>query len=166
MLRRLLSFIKFLIFSTNQYGVHSPFVYSYLTQCLYKKLDLKLSKSRAILFKSIPYFEIRSVSLHPEDIDLKTILMANFPLLKYNTGTDEISYLDCSKINLSLVAIEEKTKIHDIIILDHIRNTNETFKAWEKLCQKPWVSVSIDFYFGGILFLYKTQEKQHFRIRV
>ncbi|MEP6260319.1 MAG: class I SAM-dependent methyltransferase [Gillisia sp.] len=33
----LLAYIKFLFRSTNQHGVHSPFVYNLLTQCLYKK---------------------------------------------------------------------------------------------------------------------------------
>lgn len=33
----LLAYIKFLFRSTNQHGVHSPFAYNLLTQCLYKK---------------------------------------------------------------------------------------------------------------------------------
>ncbi|UJH92554.1 hypothetical protein LZ575_08765 [Antarcticibacterium sp. 1MA-6-2] len=33
----LFSYIKFLWHSTNEHGVHSPFVFSLLTECLYKK---------------------------------------------------------------------------------------------------------------------------------
>lgn len=36
-MHQFLSYIKFLIKSTNQHGVHSPFVYHLLTKCLYKK---------------------------------------------------------------------------------------------------------------------------------
>ncbi|MEZ7917698.1 MAG: class I SAM-dependent methyltransferase, partial [Patiriisocius sp.] len=35
MLYTLKSYIKFLLKSTNEHGVHSPFVYSLLTKCIY-----------------------------------------------------------------------------------------------------------------------------------
>ncbi|PCH50533.1 MAG: methyltransferase [Flavobacteriaceae bacterium] len=34
------SFISFLLKSTNQHGVHSPFVYNLVTKCFYKKTDV------------------------------------------------------------------------------------------------------------------------------
>ncbi|WP_225035540.1 O-methyltransferase [Winogradskyella sp. SM1960] len=34
---QLKSYIKFLITSTNQHGVHSPFIYNFVTKCLYSK---------------------------------------------------------------------------------------------------------------------------------
>ncbi|MFD1064131.1 O-methyltransferase [Winogradskyella litorisediminis] len=34
---QILSYIKFLLNSTNQHGVHSPFVYNFVTKCLYDK---------------------------------------------------------------------------------------------------------------------------------
>lgn len=35
------SFILFLLKSTNQHGIHSPFVYNLVTQCFYKKSNLQ-----------------------------------------------------------------------------------------------------------------------------
>lgn len=34
---RIISYFSFWMRSTNQHGVHSPFVYSMVTQCFYKK---------------------------------------------------------------------------------------------------------------------------------
>ena len=36
---QILSYIKFLFSSTNQHGVHSPFVYNFVTKCLYNKAN-------------------------------------------------------------------------------------------------------------------------------
>ncbi|MBT8245971.1 MAG: class I SAM-dependent methyltransferase [Winogradskyella sp.] len=35
---QLIAYIKFLLKSTNQHGVHSPFVYNFITKCLYNKI--------------------------------------------------------------------------------------------------------------------------------
>jgi len=44
MLYQIKSYIKFLIKSTNQHGVHSPFVYQLVTQCFYDKTNYKAYK--------------------------------------------------------------------------------------------------------------------------
>ena len=37
-----LEYLKFFLKSSNQHGVHSPFVYDFTTKCLYKKTDPNL----------------------------------------------------------------------------------------------------------------------------
>ena len=38
---QIIAYIKFLLKSTNQHGVHSPFVYDFITKCLYDKTKYK-----------------------------------------------------------------------------------------------------------------------------
>jgi predicted O-methyltransferase YrrM len=49
-LHQIIAYIKFLLKSTNQHGVHSPFVYSLLTECLYKK-DKKYRFAKLVAFR-------------------------------------------------------------------------------------------------------------------
>jgi len=37
LITKIRTYIKFLLKSTNQHGIHSPFVYEFITKCLYKK---------------------------------------------------------------------------------------------------------------------------------
>ena len=39
MLHSIVSYLKFLMRSTNQHGVHSPFVYNLITACFYDKTN-------------------------------------------------------------------------------------------------------------------------------
>ena len=49
-----LQYFKFLLHSRNQHGVHSPFVYRLVTQCLYAKLDaVSLASYRKIQKESL-----------------------------------------------------------------------------------------------------------------
>jgi predicted O-methyltransferase YrrM len=60
---RIASFIKFLSSSTNQYGIHSPFIYQFLIKCLYKKLpkgDLKtLKHNRNVVLNRQDYINVK-----------------------------------------------------------------------------------------------------------
>lgn len=53
---QIIAYIKFLLSSTNQHGVHSPFVYNFVTKCLYEKTKFsdyqKLNEYRTNLLNS------------------------------------------------------------------------------------------------------------------
>ena len=62
MLYQIKSYVKFLLRSTNQHGVHSPFVYDLITKCFYDKSNFQeyeiLKKYRKGLLQSQESIEI------------------------------------------------------------------------------------------------------------
>ncbi len=71
---RVTSFIKFLWYSTNQYGIHSPFIYQFLIKCLYKGIPksqlnaLKHNREFILSSKTVP--EIKAPG--QESVQLKS----------------------------------------------------------------------------------------------
>ena len=52
-MHQIIAFIKFLLKSSNQHGVHSPFVYNLLTKCLYKKEEKPAFKTIRSYLKAV-----------------------------------------------------------------------------------------------------------------
>ena len=59
---QIIAYIKFLLRSTNQHGIHSPFIYNFVTKCLYDKVKYaaykQLKNYRNILKSSKTVLEI------------------------------------------------------------------------------------------------------------
>ena len=51
------------------------------------------------------------------------------------------------------------------IIVQHIRKTKDSFDTWTRLITLSSITVSIDLYSLGLLFIRKEQTKQHFVVR-
>ena len=63
---QILSYIKFLLKSNNQHGIHSPFVYDLITKCFYdrskKESYSKLKDYKNSLLKSNHTIDVTAVS--------------------------------------------------------------------------------------------------------
>ncbi|SDR85474.1 hypothetical protein SAMN05216503_1165 [Polaribacter sp. KT25b] len=164
MFYKTISRLKFLLRATNQHGVHSPFVYDFVTKGLYKKenkvLDFKeysalkkLSKKEKKVFsKIVSYFKIDEIYS-----DFKTFSSNsdnNFKILFINL----IGKIKISELN----TLNSK----HIIVVHGIYQQKETTLKWRKIIKNKKATVSIDLYYFGLIFFRKEQVKEHFNIRV
>lgn len=161
----LIQYIKHLLTATNQHGVHSPFVYDYLTKCLYSKPKYKASKSENVLLKSIPYFSIERFKSSSTDSRIENRILKEFGLKAAQQAPFDFIYLD--NLAEDILSIY-KDKIHNdsMILVENIHRTKDTTSLWEVLKQNEMVTASIDMFHCGVLFFRKEQVKEHFKVRI
>lgn len=72
---QILAYIKFLTKATNQHGVHSPFVYNFVTKCLYYKTKFndyeKLNQYRTDLLNSDSLLQVIDLGEGSKKLDTK-----------------------------------------------------------------------------------------------
>ncbi|WP_405566099.1 hypothetical protein [Polaribacter sp. Asnod6-C07] len=157
------SYLKFLLKSTNQHGVHSPFVFDFVTKGLYQKINKTINfdkyselksltkKQRKILSKILIYFKINKISF---DISSFIEKSENYKILYIKNST----YLK----NIDLKNLTSK----HIILVDGIYQTKKTEQEWQNIIKKNDLTVSINLFYWGLIFIRKEQAKEDFRIRV
>ncbi len=161
---QILNYIKYWFRATNQHGVHSPFVYNFVTKGLYSKsikdnsepinfTDYGLTKKeKKVLKKILDYFQI--------ELNLKENINQSFYLDKQ---CNKLYYNGLKKIKL---LPSENLKDIEFIIYRGIYTDKVNQEKWKKLCAIPQATVTIDLFYFGLLFFRKEQRKEHFVIRV
>lgn len=166
MLSRLLLYLKFLMRSTNHHGVHSPFVYKYITQAIYSKSNMSSSKSTNVLLKSIDYFGYQAIALQGNQ-ELQPLVHSTFPNLKQSTKSIDLVFSkDLNAQGLHQLLASGVIHNDSMIFLDALYQSPGKLEDWNTLIELPLVTVSIDMFHCGVIFVRKEQEKEHFTIRI
>ncbi len=164
MLFKTISYIKFLLRSSNQHGVHSPFVYNFITKGLYKKGNKNLilneyselqnlsKKEQKVFSKIIAYFKIDQ--LYFEVKALNKSEDKEYKIIYFNT----IEKIQSSELNTF------NTK--GILVIHGIHQQKKTALKWQEIIRNKEATVTIDLYYFGLIFFRKEQVKEHFNIRV
>lgn len=157
------SYLQFLLKSTNQHSVHSPFVYNYITKGLYqaeKHRDVT-NKTNRWLLQSLRYFKPNSVCISDQTL-----------LSVFNNQPIE----NTLKLSATDLIFERHTLENQKRILLTINNMNSSQllliaaynypKAFfDQLRKNPEITLVVDFYYGCLLSKRIEQPKQNFFIR-
>ncbi|WP_438710016.1 hypothetical protein ACSTS3_11715 [Aquimarina muelleri] len=179
------AYLKFFLKSTNQHGVHSPFVYDLVTKCFYKRRKRKeyvslrqiynsknkVSYSTAkLLYKTITYFAIKkALILQDSSQSISTILSLNNSITIATTpnGVFDMIYADIDALEKSSTLENLFSYMHNdtVLIFNSIYNNITNITLWEEIKQHPKVTVTIDVFRLGFVFIRKEQAKENFSIR-
>ncbi|WP_148307503.1 hypothetical protein [Cellulophaga baltica] len=160
----MLRYLSFLFSSTNQHGVHSPFVYTLVTKGLYKKDKYTSIKSLNTALKLLDYFKISEINLKDQNETFKALITEKFPNIGLDNNSESFIYLD----NLSdknVLFLKELERFNNDTLI-YINNINKNYAHWQALITLEKIKVSIDTFHGGILFFRREQVKEHFKIRI
>ena len=162
---RFISHIKFLLTSNNQHGIHSPFVYDYITKCLYQKKELKLPATLKVLIKSIAYFKYDSILLIGDFKTSEEIIKQHYATISIIENSADL--IVCNISDLSDTNLDINNLSNDcMLLLDNIHTNRKNLETWKHLTKSNHVRVSIDMFYCGALFLRKEQVKEDFKIRI
>ncbi len=168
MLSGLFKYLKFLINSSNQHGVHSPFVYNFITRSIYTKTRYKGNKVLDVLLKSVDYFEAKVILLPKEDIVLKNLIQQNSPKMAFQGKPYDIIYLEHPNEISQHEFSPSKNRIHNesMLLINSIHKNKKMETYWENIKHWEHVTVTLDFFYCGVVFFRKEQAEEHFKIRI
>jgi hypothetical protein len=170
-LKKAIYWINYKLFSNSLHGTHSPFVYKFLEEVVYKTMPtygdiiyLHSSKSRSkkyneLILRMIQYFKINTIleSSNKSETEFKAALD--------NLEVIELIIFNTSKINYSLYEHSLK-KINEcsIFVIDGIRSSDDQLNYWRKIQSDNRAIVTIDLFEIGIVFFRSQQPKENFLI--
>lgn len=164
MIFRILAYINYLIRSKNQHGIHSPFVFDFVTKGLYQRQknqrnlnlnssDLAFSKAEEKLLKKIlNYFQIEDE--FNRSINSTKTLGDNYKILYYNNLN-----------NFNIDSLNRDSSV-EMLIIRRIHQSKESEKKWQEIIDIEDATVTMDLFYFGLVFFRKEQRKEHFIIGV
>jgi hypothetical protein len=169
---RLYKYFNYYFIASNGkgHGVHSPFVFNFISTILNNKELIKevpsSNKYRTLVncmvafYKPIALMELELNPLNKANV-LEEIEKANtigLLYLKQNKNTADLM--------LYFKTALKKINTHSILIFDSIHSSKEMEASWEQIKMHKEVKLTIDVYKLGIVFFRKEQlEKENFIIR-
>lgn len=156
----MVSYLLFLIRSSNQHGVHSPFVFDFLTKGLYlqkNKFKKNRSLSEQIVLSTISYFNCKNIYIDDEVLFQK--IEQNFPEITLN---NQQSPYDLIVINQPIEFLKHQDQLHSQSLIIFQKPSKE---IRNELQQNKNFRLILDFYHTIIVSNRAEQQPQIFKLR-
>ena len=116
--------------------------------------------------KSIGYFNFKNVQIENSPT-IETLVKETFRHIRFDGA--QIDLLFTAQMNVSkFVSLLSEGKLHNdsMILINGIHQDKQKQQTWENLIALPTITVSIDMFHCGAVFIREEQVKEHFTIRI
>ncbi len=157
-------YLQFWLKSTNQHGVHSPFVYNYLTRGIYQSLpDIKQhGKTLQWLEKTIRYFTPEAI--YVLDKETENIVGEYREKLTDNFNAAEMIIGRQTPENQTVILNRAIRMAPQQLLLFYNGSYDAAFQ--QQLRHNENITLVIDFYYGTLLSRRTEQLKENFFLRL
>ncbi|WP_141673333.1 hypothetical protein [Allomuricauda sp. CP2A] len=124
------------------------------------------NKTMNVLLKSIGYFNYKKV-LIDNSPEVEERVRDTFQDMYFDRSTVDIVYTDHMNISKFTTLLSEG-KLHNgsMVLVDGIYHDKKRLEDWENLIASPNITVSMDMFHCGAIFIREEQVKEHFTIRI
>lgn len=158
------SYLQFLVKSTNQHGVHSPFVYNYITKGLYEpQKDFSNSdKTNRWLIKSVQYFKSEAVYISDNTLLHGSKFVSIKKTVDFHTADLILDRYEVENHTRILQTIKSMSNSQLLLIASYSSYPKSFFN---ELRNNHEITLVVDFYYGCLISKRIEQPKQNFFIR-
>lgn len=116
--------------------------------------------------KSQGYFKAKNIHIGDRP-SLRERLVETDPLVQFDKDPLDLILLESLGVP-GFHTLLSTGRLHNdsMILIDGIHASPPNLQLWNSLIALPQISVSVDLYHCGILFIRREQQKEHFKVRI
>lgn len=173
----MVDYLKFLLKSSNEHSVHSPFVFSLVTNCFYDKtqytdyqkiknfsLEKFSVKQKKFLYRLCNYFSFRTAFFVEENQSFELFFQQFCHLEKSTQKTDFLLVSNFRSVEIQTLL--QQMHNDSLLLVVKPYQTIQSKLFWEEVIENESFTATIDVFDFGLAFIRKEQQKQQFFIRL
>jgi len=163
---------KHYIISNSLHGTHSPFVYHFLENIVYKKSLPQQSKLEGLIYRISHWDFVEHVyafGATASEFDALKSSQKNI-VTTYTNKNEAVSMvyfgslLSAEELKNAYNTLKNSINTQSIFVFSTTNSSNENLEVWKYICRDEKNIISIDLFSIGILFFVDSKPKEHFTI--